>query len=337
MSNKFRIAQIVKNSRACIFIKSFTSSASFWESSYLSSPSKMRIQDGWQFLDSTSGGCPPSDPDKLDQLSMKLDHLQDKKTNLLLPLRENHSPHEGVRIGEAVETIGLKIWNCDYNFKFGPRFNVMASLPEDEGDHTISPSKHLSNMTCFQEDIAQRIKGTRGSGFKSTTNEVQEERDSFQTEIRHVDLICSAPVGQCVAVVIPVNSTWNQKAGQGPKISQFLVVTFHAAIHHFFLMEMEIDALGKLFTNRINIGLEILDIETELEQQSWTVVIVLPRKSPEPGAEVEAVLAETNVESMTRGKPVVEFDLRPSEWPGQFDKNDHPPQVTQLCSTAFIG
>ncbi|GKA20503.1 hypothetical protein Tco_0700492 [Tanacetum coccineum] len=32
MSNKFRIARIVKNSRACIFIKSFTSSASFWES-----------------------------------------------------------------------------------------------------------------------------------------------------------------------------------------------------------------------------------------------------------------------------------------------------------------
>ncbi|GJZ10092.1 reverse transcriptase domain-containing protein [Tanacetum coccineum] len=32
MSNNFRIARIVKNSRACIFIKSFTSSASFWES-----------------------------------------------------------------------------------------------------------------------------------------------------------------------------------------------------------------------------------------------------------------------------------------------------------------
>ncbi|GJU67924.1 reverse transcriptase domain-containing protein [Tanacetum coccineum] len=30
--NNFRIARIVKNSRACIFIKSFTSSASFWES-----------------------------------------------------------------------------------------------------------------------------------------------------------------------------------------------------------------------------------------------------------------------------------------------------------------
>ncbi|GKF55695.1 hypothetical protein Tco_0166035, partial [Tanacetum coccineum] len=39
-------------------------------------------------------GCPPQDPDKLDQLQMKLDHLLERETNLLLPLKENHCPRK---------------------------------------------------------------------------------------------------------------------------------------------------------------------------------------------------------------------------------------------------
>ncbi|GJY15351.1 hypothetical protein Tco_0385773 [Tanacetum coccineum] len=39
-------------------------------------------------------GCPPQDPDKLDQLQMKLDHLLEQETNLLLQIRENHCPRK---------------------------------------------------------------------------------------------------------------------------------------------------------------------------------------------------------------------------------------------------
>ncbi|GJY03043.1 hypothetical protein Tco_0361195 [Tanacetum coccineum] len=58
----------------------------------LSSPSKNVVtQDGVAgSFDSTSGvhqRCPPQDPDKLDQLQMKLDHLLEQETNLLLPLK----------------------------------------------------------------------------------------------------------------------------------------------------------------------------------------------------------------------------------------------------------
>ncbi|GJR53217.1 hypothetical protein Tco_1403738 [Tanacetum coccineum] len=84
----------------------------------------MRIQDGGlggSSLRSTSAGgvvvhcsellleagCPPQDPDKLDQLQMKLDHLLEQETNhACLPLKDNHCPRkETLPLGSRVQDL----------------------------------------------------------------------------------------------------------------------------------------------------------------------------------------------------------------------------------------
>ncbi|GJU55103.1 hypothetical protein Tco_0404970 [Tanacetum coccineum] len=51
-------------------------------------------------------GCPPQDPNKLDPFRQKLDHLLSKKRICIIKQEKVTCPQKGMRVGEAVETIG---------------------------------------------------------------------------------------------------------------------------------------------------------------------------------------------------------------------------------------